>query len=66
METRGGRAVEVDLGVTGSGKVEGGCFGGAVEVEMDAEIAGLVALGAGEILGVVGPDVLLGQRLVEG
>jgi hypothetical protein len=29
-------------------------------------MAGLVALGAGEILSVVGPDVLLRKRLVEG
>jgi hypothetical protein len=65
-EASSGSAVDVYLCVAGSGEVKGRRFGDTVEVEMDAEMAGLVALGAGEILSVVGPDVLLRKRLVEG
>jgi hypothetical protein len=34
-------------------------------MKMDAEAAGSVALSAGQVRGVVGPDVLLGKRLME-
>ncbi len=59
-------AVEVNLSGTRAGEIELGCLGNAVQMQVHAKPAWLVALGAGEVGRVAGPDVLLGQRLVEG
>ena len=66
IEVGGFPAVEVDLSGAWTGKIELGGLGSAVQMQVDAEVARLVALGLVEVGRVGGPDVLLGERLVEG
>jgi hypothetical protein len=66
FEVCGRSAVDVDFGAARSGEVKLGRSSRVIDVKMSAEIAGLIALLAGELLGILRPDVLLGEGLVEG
>jgi hypothetical protein len=59
-------AVEVNLSGTRTGEIELGYIGDGIQMKVHAEVSGFVVLGVGEVGRVAGPDVLLGQRLVEG